>query len=102
MSDFVIMATVFNLNSQNICSITVIVMNISVYRIKMGEQKSKSGNLPEQLKDFKQAIPQLMINPEAPLTNNQEEKITRVTKAHQKVSGCFRSENRRSNIPCNM
>ena len=55
-------------------------------------KRSKSRNLLERLRDFEQEVLRFMTNPIVPFTNNQGENDIRMTKVHQKISGCFRSQ----------
>ena len=55
-------------------------------------KKSKSRNLLERLRDYEKSVLLFMLNPEVPFTNNLAENDIRMTKVHQKISGCFRSE----------
>ena len=55
-------------------------------------KRSKSRNLLERLRDFEQEVLRFMTNPLVPFTNNQGENDIRMTKVHQKISGCFRSQ----------
>ena len=60
---------------------------------RRGRQKrSKSRNLLERLRDFEDETLRFMTEPRAPFTNNQGENDIRMTKVHQKISGCFRSQ----------
>ena len=60
---------------------------------RRGRQKrSKSRNLLERLRDFEDETLRFMTEPRAPFTNNQGENDIRMTQVHQKISGCFRSQ----------
>jgi transposase len=54
-------------------------------------KRSKSRNLLERLRDFEAEVLRFMVVKEVPFTNNQGENDIRMTKVHQKISGCFRS-----------
>ena len=54
-------------------------------------KKSKSRNLLERLIKYEEDVLRFMSDPIAPFTNNQAENDLRMTKVHQKISGCFRS-----------
>lgn len=54
-------------------------------------KKTKSRNLLERLRDFKDDVLRFTENAEVPFTNNRGENDIRMTKVQQKISGCFRS-----------
>jgi transposase len=54
-------------------------------------KKSKSRNLLERLRDFKDDVLRFMYDRYVPFTNNRGENDLRMTKVQQKISGCFRS-----------
>jgi len=45
----------------------------------------------ERLINFEADVLRFMINADVPFTNNAAENAIRMTKVHQKISGCFRS-----------
>jgi transposase len=54
-------------------------------------KRSKARNLLERLRDFEDDALRFMTVLEVPFTNNLGERDIRMTKVHQKISGCFRS-----------
>ena len=54
--------------------------------------RSKARNLLERLQLYEQDVPQFMIHPIVPSTNNQGDCDIMMTKVHHKISGCFRSK----------
>lgn len=54
-------------------------------------KRSKARNLLERLIDYEEDILRFMTNASVPFTNNAAENAIRMTKVHQKISGCFRS-----------
>ena len=54
-------------------------------------KRSKARNLLERLINFEEDVLRFMDNELVPFTNNQGERDIRMTKVHQKISGCFRS-----------
>ena len=54
-------------------------------------KRSKARNLLERLIDFEEDVLRFMTNTNVPFTNNAAENAIRMTKVHQKISGCFRS-----------
>jgi len=54
-------------------------------------KKSKSRNLLERLRDFQTETLRFSVEKEVPFTNNLGERILRMEKVKQKISGCFKS-----------
>lgn len=55
-------------------------------------KRTKSRALLERLRDYRDDVLRFMVSDVAvPFTNNQGENDIRMTKVHQKISGCFRS-----------
>lgn len=54
-------------------------------------KRSKARNLLERLINFEKDVLRFMDTEFVPFTNNQGERDIRMTKVHQKISGCFRS-----------
>ncbi len=54
-------------------------------------KRSKSRNLLERLRAYEDDVLRFMTRIDVPYTNNQGENDIRMTKVHQKISGCFRS-----------
>lgn len=54
-------------------------------------KRSKARNLLERLIDYEADVLRFMVEREVPFTNNRGENDIRMTKVHQKISGCFRS-----------
>ena len=54
-------------------------------------RRSKARNLLERLRDYEVDVLRFMNEENVPFTNNQSENDLRMTKVHQKISGCFRS-----------
>ncbi len=55
-------------------------------------KRTKSRNLLERLRDYEDDALRFMENEIVPFTNNLGENDIRMTKVHQKISGCFRSQ----------
>ena len=53
--------------------------------------RSKARNLLERLRDFERDVLRFMDDANVPFSNNQAENDLRMTKVHQKISGCFRA-----------
>jgi transposase len=54
-------------------------------------KRSQPRYLLERLIDFEEDVLRFMTNADVPFTNNAAENAIRMTKVHQKISGCFRS-----------
>ncbi len=60
--------------------------------VKRGRiKRSKARNLLERLIEYEDDVLRFMTNVCVPFTNNAAENAIRMTKVHQKISGCFRS-----------
>ena len=56
-------------------------------------KRTKSRALLERLRAYQDDALRFMVDERVPFTNNQGENDIRMTKVHQKISGCFRSMN---------
>jgi transposase len=66
-----------------------------IWKGKTGRiKRSKARNLLERLTGYKEDVLRFMVNPLVPFTNNRGENDIGMTKVQQKLSGCFRSEER--------
>ena len=54
-------------------------------------KRSKARALVDRLRDYQDDVLRFFTQPGVPFTNNQGENDIRMTKVHQKISGCFRS-----------
>jgi transposase len=54
-------------------------------------KKSRPRNLLERLRDYETEVLRFMTDDRVAFTNNLSEREIRMTKVHQKISGCFRS-----------
>ena len=54
-------------------------------------KQSKSRNLLDRLRDFEDDTLRFLNDPVYEFTNNEGEQTLRMTKVHQKISGCFKS-----------
>ena len=55
-------------------------------------KRSKARNLLMRLREYEDDVLRFMFEEDVPFTNNLGERDIRMTKVHQKISGCFRSE----------
>lgn len=55
-------------------------------------KRSKSRNLLERLRKHERGVLLFLEESDVPFSNNQAENDIRMTKVHQKISGCFRSQ----------
>ena len=53
--------------------------------------QSKSRNLLNRLREYEKEALRFLTDTDTPFTNNQGENDIRMSKVHQKISGCFRS-----------
>ena len=60
-------------------------------RQEMASEKTKSRNLLERLKDYKNDTLRFMKYPDVPYSNNLSEEDIRVEKIHQNIRKCFRN-----------
>lgn len=55
-------------------------------------KRTKARNLLERLINYEADVLRFMVDEQVPFTNNRGENDIRMTKVHQKISGCFRSQ----------
>jgi transposase len=55
-------------------------------------KRSKARSLLERLRKYEEDVLRFMVVSDVPFTNNLGERDLRMTKVHQKISGCFRSD----------
>jgi transposase len=65
--------------------------NVAIAGKKGRPDQSKSRNLPNRLREYETDALRFLTEEEVPFTNNQGENDIRMSKVHQKISGCFRS-----------